>query len=110
VAVAGPVERFRDEQREVGHGALEGHLDDAVHRLGTEDEPGVQACPDAAALIDAAQGVARLGEAGGDAAHPRPEPAQGEEHAPSHVALEGLREHEAGAGDFDYRECCLGVE
>ncbi len=55
------VERGGDAQREAGRGAADGRLDLAVDRLGTQHEPGLQACPDAAALIDAAQGVARLG-------------------------------------------------
>jgi len=41
----------------VGHGAADRRLDEAVHRLGTENEPGLQACLDAAALIDTAEGV-----------------------------------------------------
>ena len=101
MAAAVAVDRFGDEQREVGHRAADRRLDEAVHGLGPEDEPRVQACPDAAALIDAAESVARRGEAGGDALHLRSEPAHGEEHAPAHVAPEGLREHEARARDVD---------
>jgi hypothetical protein len=98
------VERFGHEQREVGHGAADGRLHLAVDRLGPEHEPRLQASLDTAPLIDAAQRVGRLGEAGPHGVNLRAEPAQGEEHAPSHLATQGLGEDEARARDVD-RQC-----
>ena len=95
------VERGGDAQREASRGAADGRLDLAVDRLGVEHEPGLKACPDAAALIDAAQGVVRLAQARRHSLHLPAKPAHREEHAPSHLTTEGLREDEARARDVD---------
>jgi hypothetical protein len=85
----------------MGHGAADRRFDQAVHGLGTQDEPGMEPGPDAAALVDATEGVLRRAEAGSDAMNLWSKPAQGEEHAPSHLPPEGLREHEPRTGDLD---------
>jgi hypothetical protein len=95
------VEHSGDAQREAGRGAADGRLDMAVDRLGVEHEPGLKACPDAAALIDAAQGVLRLAQARRHSLHLPAKPAHREEHAPSYLTPEGLREDEIRARDVD---------
>ena len=87
------VELCGDESREAGRGAADGRLHLAIDRLGPEVEPGSQACPDAAALIDTAQGVVRLGHARGHALNLGAEPAHAQEQAPPHLTSERLREY-----------------
>ena len=103
------VEGCGDESREAGRGAADGRLELAVDRLGTEHEPGSQACPDAATLIDAAQGILRLGQARRHAVNLPAKPAHREEHAPSHLNTEGLREDEIRARDVDPQSRCGGM-
>ena len=89
------------ESREAGRGTADRRLQRAVHRLGSQHVPGSQTGPDAAALIDAAQGVLGLGQARGNAVNLRAKPAHRQEHAPSHVNPEDLRDDETRARDVD---------
>jgi hypothetical protein len=103
------VERCGDVQREADRGAADGRLDLAISCLRTEHEPGLKACPDAAALIDAAQGVARLPQARRHALNLPAKPAHREENAPSHLTTEGLREDETHARDVDLQSRSGGM-
>jgi hypothetical protein len=95
------VELGGDESREAGGGAAGGGGTLAVDRVGVEDEPGTQARSHATALIDAPQGVVRLGEAYHHPLDLLAKAAHGEKHVPSHLELDDVREDEARARDCD---------
>ena len=86
---------------EAGRGTADRRRQRAVDRLGSQHLTGSQAGSEAAALIDAAQRGVRLGQARGDAQNLRAKPAHRQEHAPSHLNPEDLREDETRARDVD---------
>ena len=100
------VERRGDAQREAGT-AADGRLDLAVDRLGAEHEPGPQARPDPAALVDAPERVVRLAEVRRDTVDLRAEPAHREQHAPPHLTALSLRDDETGVRHVD-PQCSVG--
>jgi hypothetical protein len=95
------VEGSGDEAGEARRGSADRRVELAIDDLGTEHEPGSQVRPDATTLVDAAQGVRRLGQAHGHAVKLAAEAAHREEHAPSHLGPEGLGEGEIRAPDVD---------
>ena len=103
------IERRGDVQRETSGGAAQGRLNPAVHRLGLEHEPGVQAGTCAAALVDAAEGVVRLVQPHRHALDLAAKPAHLEEHAVAHLTPEGLREDETRARDGDLQSPSGGM-
>jgi hypothetical protein len=89
------------ESPEAGRGTADRRLQPAVDHLGSQHVPGPQAGPDAAALIDPAQWVLGLRQARGNAVNLRAKPAHRQEHAPSHLNPEDLRDDETRARDVD---------
>jgi hypothetical protein len=80
VAVA--VHDGADAVGELRRGSAHGLFEAAVHRLGFDLVAVLKPRPDPAHLVDATEGIRWLRQVDRRPAHPRPEAAQGQEHAP----------------------------
>lgn len=95
------VEGRRDAQRQASRGAGDGCLDLAVERLGLQHDSGLQARLEAAAGIEAAQGVSRLTKAHPHAPDLRSKAAHREQQTPPRLSAQGPGEDESRARDLE---------